>query len=131
MCIACRRGALRGRPTLRYGRRNGALIPETVELSFCPVFDKFFSILHQGKHIAQDDLTLSITDENALKQFVFWEYLYNKYNDEYDKAFDDPTPENEAALEIVLNDYEEEEIRTLLSGRLQEIRRRAAFRDIL
>ena len=100
---------------------NGALIPETVEMSLCPSFETFFSIIHNGESLTQDDFTIKITDENTLKQFVFWEYMYNKYNDDYDRAFDDPTPENEAALEITHNDYEETEIMTLLSGRLHDI----------
>ena len=65
-----------------------------------------------------NDLTLGIIDDNTLKAFMYWEYMYNRRDDYYEAYLEEESSEKLSAYNEVSNDYEEVEIKTLLSGRL-------------
>lgn len=100
---------------------NGALVFETVRFKISPAFDRFFSLYNEDSNLDINDLNLRISDENTLKSFMYWEYMYNRRDDYYEAYMDEETKENEAAYVQACDDYDEVEMRTLLLGRLGSI----------
>lgn len=100
---------------------NGALVPSSVKLSLNPLFNRFIQFHSSDSSFNPSDVSIGFIDDDTLKSFSYWEYMYNKTNDYYEKYLDEESEENKTAYEEFLNDYEEVEIKTLLSGRLRQI----------
>lgn len=100
---------------------NGALIQETVKFQINPVFSRFLCFYKNGKKITPDEFSLGIIDDNTLKSFMYWEYMYNRRDDYYEAYLEEESDETLAAYNEVSDDYDEVEIKTLLSGRLSQI----------
>ena len=107
---------------------NGALIQETVRLELSPAFRRFLTLFKKDKQIDLEDLSIGIIDDNTLKSFMYWEYMYNR-KDEYAKAYEmEQLEEKKGAYQQALDDYDEVEIRTLLTGRLGDMITQGALR---
>ena len=100
---------------------NGALIPDSVKLSVNPLFNRFIQFSTSDSLLKPSDISIEITDNDTLRSFSYWEYMYNKTDDYHEKYIDEESVESKSAYEEFLNDYEEVEIKTLLSGRLRQI----------
>jgi len=100
---------------------NGALIQSTVKFSLNPILGRFLCFYQKEKGIDINDLTLGIIDDNTLKSFMYWEYMYNRRDDYYEAYLQEESSERLTAYNEVNNDYDEVEIKTLLSGRLNTI----------
>lgn len=100
---------------------NGALVLETVHFKISPSFSRVFSLSNKGVSLNINDLSLTISDENTLKSFMYWEYMYNRRDEYYEAFMEEETKENESAYSQACDDYDEVEMRTLLLGRLGSI----------
>lgn len=100
---------------------NGALIQDTVRFHLNPVFASFLRFYTEKEEIDPKNLSLGIIDDNTIKHFMYWEYMYNRKDEFYDAYLEEQTEERLAAYNQQLNDYEEVEIMASLSGRLRDI----------
>ena len=100
---------------------NGALIQDTVKFTLNPVFGRFIRFYEKDKEIDLDNLSIGMIDDNTLKSFMYWEYMYNRRDEYYEAYLEEGSNENLATYNEVSNDYDEVEIKTLLSGRLSTL----------
>ena len=96
---------------------DGALTPNSVKFSLTPLFDKFLRFYHSNEEIELKQLSLGIIDENTLKHFIYWEYMYNRKDEYYEACLAEESQEKLDQYNQVQDDYDEVEINTLLSGR--------------
>ncbi|MBR3397404.1 MAG: helix-turn-helix transcriptional regulator [Lachnospiraceae bacterium] len=95
---------------------NGALISETVKLRLLPVF----STIIAADDRSDSNHTFRIVDEYTLSRFCYWEYMYNLLLDKKAAYLNDPSPENEAELGRIMDDYDATELDTLLYERIAD-----------
>ena len=97
--------------------KNGALISETVKLRLLPLF----STIIIADNTSTSNHTFKIVDEYTLSRFCYWEYMYNLMLDKKAAYLNDPSPENEAVLDRIMDDYDSVELDTLLGERIADL----------
>lgn len=102
-------------------RESGALEPETIRFTLSPLLDRFLKLSSKTKALSITDFTISLKQENALKQFAFWEFMYRRRDELYEQYLEEDSEESKEAYEQICNDYDETEMNAILHDRLGSI----------